>query len=81
MKVKELIAELQKVDQESLVIMMSDPEGNDVYTLEWVNIDNNQAYDKEGEDVGPMRLTKKLREEGYEKEDLVTGEKCVVLWP
>jgi len=76
MKVKTLIKELQKCDQERIVIMASDSEGNnyspidDVYT---------GAYDS-GE-FGMEELTEKDKKDGYTEEDIIDGKKAVCFYP
>jgi len=82
MTVKELIVKLQKIgNQDRLVILQKDPEGNGFYKLR--GIDDNAVYDKEYRDVQLERLTKDLKDEGFSEEDLGSDgmEKALVLFP
>lgn len=82
MKVKELIEKLQKCDPESLVVMSEDGEGNGFSPLSDVDDSHNYAADStwSGE-IGLRELTPRLEDSGFTEEDLLDGEKCVVLWP
>lgn len=81
MKVKELIAILKGADQEALVVLSKDPEGNGFDTV--YNIDLEMGFGW-GE-IKYLTLTDELRKHGYTEEDVVGGddtyEKCVVIWP
>jgi hypothetical protein len=79
MKVKELIAELQKLDPETLVVLAKDAEGNGYKSLADVNAGMGFAA---GE-IGYLELTNRLREAGYTEDDLCAKDAvpCVVLWP
>ncbi len=85
MKVKELIAELQNLDPEVVVVMSSDSEGNgyspiaslgeDMYIPE-TTYSGSLAYTKEDFEADPPR-------DGTYEEYLEENkaEKCVALWP
>ncbi len=77
MTVKQLIARLKKESPNSVVVISSDSEGNSYSVVNSVN--GNNRY-KDGE-IGLAKLTKKLKEEGYSEEDVMSdGKKCVVIW-
>jgi hypothetical protein len=79
MKIKELVTQLKKLDQNLLVVMSVDPEGNGFYELG--DVDGvNSAY-SDGE-VGLISLTSDMRKKGFRAEDCMeSGTPCVVLWP
>ena len=82
MKVKDLINQLQKLDQESIVVLSRDPEGNGFNPLEDVE---SSMFHEEWEEVRLKELTPELEEQGYSDEDLGLEEDgfipAVVLWP
>lgn len=77
MRVRDLIEALQKLDPLTLVVLSSDAEGNSYRTLFglWEG-----AFDREEQEAGLRELDAELRDAGYEEEDVVDGEPCVVLW-
>lgn len=82
MNVKKLIKELKKCDQDRIVILSSDSEGNrfsPVYEL------CKSAYrdgDSSDGEVGLEKLTDELKKAGYSKEDVMTdGVPAIVLYP
>jgi hypothetical protein len=84
MTVKELIKKLQKIeDQDRIVILQKDPEGNGFYPLS--DIDDNSVYDFDNETVHIEKLTPNLIEEGFSEEDLapddINTKKALVLFP
>jgi hypothetical protein len=83
MKVKELVKELQGMDQDALVVLQKDSEGNGYSPLS--GADDSEHYVAESSwdgYVGPKELTKELEEEGYTEEDIASdGVPCVVLYP
>lgn len=82
MTVRELIKELEQCDQDSIVIMSSDGEGNTYSPL--ADIDDSHVYEAEstwGGYIGLKEITPELVKQGYTEEDLIDGEPCVVLWP
>lgn len=78
MKVFELIELLEKCNQEAIVIMAGDEEGN--YYNDVSGIDEPLYMDGDG-NIGFNSITPELREQGYGDDDLVVGEECVVLFP
>lgn len=79
MKVKDLIKQLQKIDQERLVILSSDEEGNS-YSL--LRVVSECAYSEEDRIVGLEELTAVDEKDGYSEEDVIAdGIKAVCLWP
>jgi hypothetical protein len=74
MKVKDLIKKLQKEDPNRLVVLSGDSEGNSHYELNsyWLG-----SY-KDGE-VGLEKLTKRDLDEGYGEDDVVKGQKALIL--
>lgn len=82
MTVKELIEKLQKIDhQDRIIVMASDAEGNSYSPLSgfWLGIykpENNSS----GE-VGLEKLTVYDIKCGYTEEDLLEGDKAVILSP
>lgn len=81
MKVKELIEQLQKVDPERIVIMSSDSEGNSYSPLSDFWEGAYLADTTWSGEVGFEKLTLELKEEGYDEEDILEGEKCIVMCP
>jgi hypothetical protein len=83
MKVKELIKILKKENQEAIVIMSSDGEGNRYSPLSGFSDAN--TYEAtctwEGE-VGYSELTQELKDDGYTQEDVITdGAPALILLP
>ncbi len=70
MKVKDLIKILQTHDQESLVVLSSDAEGNSY--SEARNIES-YYFDEDNSEIREL--------EDDEDEDLFFLKKCVVIWP
>jgi hypothetical protein len=77
MKVKELIEKLKKFDPEKLVILSKDSEGNYYDTL-W-EIDDGHTY--KDNYIGYAKITPELKKQGYDEEDIMEGEPCIVLYP
>jgi len=77
--VKQLIKELQTLDQDRIVLVSVDAEGNDYEPYEEVV---HASYEKDEYffEVGIDELDDELRKEGYEEED-VKSSKCVVIYP
>lgn len=79
MKVRELIEELQKLDQEREVILQKDAEGNGHSPLACLSGDND-CYIPECTWSGWRsleRLTSELEKEGYSKDDVYDGDDAV----
>ncbi len=80
MKIKQLIAILSKMDQERIVVLQIDSEGNGYNSCR--GADDNAVYDgKDNGQVSIETLTKALEKQGFSEEDLGTGKPCVVLYP
>ena len=82
MNVKELIKILQRCDEDSIVVLSNDSEDNSYSPLDEVDDSSNYKADTtySGE-VGIRKLTEELIELGFGEEDVVEGEKAVVLFP
>jgi len=78
MKAKHLIDILKKVDPETTVVLSSDSEGNSYYPVSgsWVGM-----YNREEAEVGLAELTEELKKQGYTDEDVMQGEKAIILYP
>ena len=76
MTVKQLIAELRKLQGHRKVILSRDAEGNGFRPLETIE---TGAY-ADGE-VKLEMLTSALEKLGYTEEDVGSGESVAVLWP
>lgn len=82
MKVKELKDLLESVDDERIVIMAKDGEGNDYSPL--ALIDDESVYKANSTwsgEIGIETLTPELIAENFTEEDVIDGEPAVVLWP
>lgn len=84
MTVAELIAELSTMDQDRVVIIQKDAEGNGYSPL--AGADDNAGYTAEATwygEVGRQRLSDQDRASGYGDEDLCgpDAQPCVVLYP
>ena len=86
MTVKELRRELAGLDDDLLVVMSSDSEGNSYSPLSEV-ISGNSMYIEDSPCDGfvrPEHLTPELEERGFASEDVCPdgdGVRAVVLWP
>lgn len=78
MKVKELVEQLQQIEnQERIVIMSIDGEGNSfsrLSTIELGAFNEDQGY-------GLEDLDDRLIKMGYTLEDVINGDLAVCLWP
>ena len=82
MKVKELKKLLDSVDEDKIIILQKDGEGNGYSPLS--NIDSNCVYEADSTysgNVGIEFLTPELRKQGYSEEDMLVGESALVLYP
>lgn len=77
MKVKELKEILSKIDDETIVVISSDSEGNSYSPLSSYSPDYNYS---DGE-IGLKKLTDDDKSKGYTEEDLKEGQSAFVLWP
>lgn len=83
MKVRELIAQLEAMDGERIVILQKDGEGNGYSPLAGVdgtNVAYAAATTWSGE-CGLEQLTDKARADGYGHADVVDGPPAVCLYP
>jgi hypothetical protein len=82
MKVKELIKQLQECNQNAIVVMSSDGEGNNYSPLADIDTECNYKADTtySGE-VGLRELTPEYIEAGYGEDDILDGKPAVVLYP
>ncbi len=87
MKVSDLIVALSELDPEAHVVLQADPEGNSYCHMRGVEggmvfIDNRYE-----QTVKYRKLTKKLKDDGYDKSDCWNresdgdAEDCVVIFP
>lgn len=83
MTVKDLKQILLGVDEDKLVIMSRDSEGNLFSPLSDISTENEvyQADTTYMGEVHSKELTPELKAAGYSKEDIGEGEDCIVLWP
>ena len=76
--VKELVEHLQHYNQDAVIVMSSDEEGNDYHYLR--NLEE-LMYDPEDRWVGYAEITDELRKQGYTEEDVMEGGiLALVLW-
>lgn len=82
MTVRELLAALEGVDGDHVVVLSIDPEGNAFREVYEVAAENNRFDERDGE-VQLAELTPELEEQGYTEEDVLGAEHpmAVVLWP
>lgn len=85
MKVKELKKLLEQVDDEALVVLSTDGEGNGYHALSTIDDSmvcaHDDIYDIE---LQFPKLTDELIKDGYSEADVYQGDdavKCVVFWP
>lgn len=82
MKVSELIVHLERLDQNAVIILQKDAEGNGYSPLSGLEDAGYTAESTWSGVVRPRALTKELEEAGFSEEDIEEdGEPCVVLWP
>lgn len=82
MRVKELIKLLRAVDENRIVIMSKDGEGNAFSPLS--SLDDKSTYladSRYSGEIGIDELTSELKKQGYTEEDKITGKPALVLWP
>lgn len=82
MKVKDLKKLLETVDDERIVIMSKDSEGNDFSPLS--SLDDESAYESDSTysgEIGIEKLTPELEKKGYTEEEVSHGVPALVLWP
>ena len=84
MKVSELVALLQKEDQDDLVIMSKDGEGNGFSPLSDINKCQYLADSTWSGETSLRELTPELRKDGYSEEDVLDDPdavQAITLWP
>ena len=79
MTVYELRQLLKGVDDNRIVVMSRDEEGNGFSPL--VELDDSQVYDSTWGELHYPELTEELEAAGYGEGDIGDGEPCLVLWP
>jgi hypothetical protein len=82
MKVRELKLLLEDVDDDRIVIIQKDGEGNGYSPLELIDDESNYLADStwSGEVKYP-KLTPELKKQGYGEEDCGEGEPALILVP
>lgn len=83
-KVSELKELIKDLDEDAVVIMTQDAEGNEYSPLTREMFVGNYApytHIKYNGEVGLSELTDDLIKEGYDDEDVIDGIPCVVLYP
>ncbi len=82
MKVKELKQLLENIDDERIIILARDSEGNRFSPLSQIDDESTYLADSTcSGDVGIEQLTPELEKKGYSEEDVLGGEPALVLWP
>jgi glucose dehydrogenase len=82
MKVKELKKILEKVDENRIVIMQKDEEGNGYSPLDGISDEENyKANSAWSGEVGYEKLTPELKKAGYGEDDTLEGEPACILFP
>ena len=79
MKVSQLIEELEKLEKDRIIIISKDAEGNSFSPLSsvWKGLYKSDP-DREWEgEVSEEVLTKEMREQGFEEEDILQGDDAV----
>lgn len=82
MKVKELKKLLENIDENRVVIMAKDGEGNGFSPL--AGLDGGSSYLADSTwsgEVGFEKLTPELIKQGYSEADVIKGKPALVLWP
>jgi hypothetical protein len=78
MTIKELIDKLNEYDQDRLVILSSDSEGNSFNELYGIG---KCSYNKKSKDIGLEKLTDEDIKLGYGEKDVIEGVPAVCLSP
>ncbi len=81
MTVQELIAELQQMDPERLIVMAKDAEGNGYSPLSSMWEGGYAAESTYSGEAGLEELTEEDKKDGYVQEDVVDGVPALVLCP
>jgi hypothetical protein len=78
MNKSELIKLLNDIEGDPIIVLSRDAEGNGFNKLSDIEL---SSYDHSTREIGLIELTDDLRKEGYSEEDVLEGERAVVLWP
>lgn len=82
MTVKELKKILKGIDDDRIVILQKDAEGNGYSPLAGLDDECNYRADSTWSgDVGYEKLTPELEERGYSEDDIVDGAPALILYP
>ena len=81
MTVRELIAKLNKIDPDRIVVMSSDSEGNNYSPLSGMWTGAYRAENTYRGEVGLESLTEDTIEAGYTDDDVVDGKPALILTP
>lgn len=82
MTVKQLINLLKKEDQDRIVILSKDGEGNSYSPLDSFYKCSYRADSTWSGEIGLEKLTTELEKSGYSEEDVISdGEPALVLYP
>jgi hypothetical protein len=79
MTVKELIEVLTRLNQDAIVVLSKDSEGNYCSPLSDVETANYAADSPTSGEIGLIELTPDAIEHGYTEEDVIDGVPAVVL--
>ena len=79
--VKGLIKLLAGHDQDRIVVLSGDGEGNDFSPLDEAAPAAYRAESSCRGEIGLERLTPELEDQGYDDEDVIDGVPALVLWP
>jgi hypothetical protein len=78
MNKNELIKRLEQIEGNPIIVLSRNAEGNGFNELSDIEL---SSYDHSTREIGLIELTDELREEGYSEEDVLEGEKAIILWP
>ncbi len=81
MTVSELIAELQKEDGNRQVILAKDAEGNGYSPLDYIWKGAYRPFSSFAGKAGLEALADEDRDLGFTEEDVINGQKAVILCP
>lgn len=81
MTVKQLKNKLENLNDNDIVVMSKDAEGNGFSPLADLSEGSYEADSTWSGEVGLRKLTPDLRKQGYSEEDLNNGVWCITLWP
>ena len=75
-QLKELLADM---DDDRIVVLQKDSEGNGYEPVR--GVDDNAVWDEYHDTVKYQKITPSMRKKGYTKGDAGKGQKAVVLYP